>query len=42
MKEATLNDMMEMFDLHDKVLIVKKDNVFELDIRKTNFLNSLL
>ncbi len=42
MKDASLNDIMEMFDLHDKVLIVKKDNVFELDIRKTNLLNSLL
>lgn len=42
MKEATLNDKMEMFGLHDKVLIVKKDDVFELDVRKTNLLNSLL
>ncbi len=42
MKEATLSDVMEMCDLHDKVLIVKKDNVFEMDIRKTNLLNSLL
>ena len=42
MKETTLNDMMEMFDLHDKILIVKKDDVFELDIRKTNILNFLL
>ncbi len=42
LKEATLNDMLEMFDLHDKVLIVKKDDVLELDVRKTNLLKSLL
>jgi len=42
MNETTLNDMIEMFDLHDKVLIVKNNDVFEMDVRKTNLLNSLL
>lgn len=39
---STLDYIMEMFALHDKVLIVKKDNVFELDVNKTNLLKVLL
>ena len=42
LNSSTLDDIMEMFALHDKVLIVKKDNVFEIDVNKTNLLKVLL
>lgn len=41
-KEFSLDDILEMFDSHDKVLILKNNDILELDVTKSNLAKSLL
>ena len=42
LRKLPFDDVLEMFDLHDKVLILKNDEILELDVTKTNLVKSLL